>query len=72
MSQEGGFAKLEAKVEIILRLLALESIKDIETVKEKAVLLNKAGVSSRDIASLCGTTPNTISVALSNARKEKD
>jgi DNA-binding CsgD family transcriptional regulator len=72
MSQEDPTANLEAKLDIILRLLALQAIKDAQTVKEKAVLLSKAGISSREIAGLCDTTPNTISVALSNAKKGKD
>lgn len=72
MSQDDRIANLEAKLDIILRLLALQAIKDAQTVKEKAVLLNKAGITSREIAGLCDTTPNTISVALSNAKKGKD
>jgi DNA-directed RNA polymerase specialized sigma24 family protein len=69
MSQEDRIANVEAKLDMILRLLALQAIKDAQTVKEKAVLLSKAGISSREIATLCDTTPNTISVALSNAKK---
>jgi DNA-directed RNA polymerase specialized sigma24 family protein len=69
MSQEDRIATLEAKLDVILRLLALQAIKEAQTVKEKAMLLSKAGISSREIAALCDTTPNTISVALSNAKK---
>lgn len=72
MSEEDSIAKLGGKMDTIIRLLALQSIKDVETVKEKAMLLSKAGMSSREIAALCDTTPNTISVALSNAKKAKD
>lgn len=72
MSQDDRIASLESKIETILRLLALQVINDAQTVKEKAVLLSKAGMASRDIAALCDTTPNTISVALSNAKKGKD
>jgi DNA-binding CsgD family transcriptional regulator len=54
----------------MIRLLALQMMEKGQTVRDRAVLLSKAGLSSREIAVLCDTTPNTISVALSNAKKE--
>jgi DNA-directed RNA polymerase specialized sigma24 family protein len=63
-------ALVEAKLDTLIRLFAIASIKDLETVKEKAVLLSRAGLAPKDIAQLCETPPNTINVALSNARKE--
>ncbi len=72
MSDDESASRVEAKLETLIRLMALQAIAGAQTVREKAVLLNKAGMSSRDIAALCDTTPNTISVALSNAKKGKD
>lgn len=70
MSDDDRVARIEAKVDILIRLLALQLLSKDQTVREKAILLNKAGLSSREIASLCDTTPNTISVAISQAKKE--
>jgi DNA-directed RNA polymerase specialized sigma24 family protein len=63
-------AHVENKLDTLIRLFAIASIKDLETVKEKALLLNRAGLGPKEIAQLCDTTPNTINVALSNARRE--
>lgn len=71
MIEQEAMERLEAKLDVMIRLLAMQLAAGGQTVREKAVLLNKAGLSVKDIAGLCDTTPNTISVALSNAKKEK-
>jgi hypothetical protein len=63
-------AQVEGKLDTLIRLFAMTMIKDIEHTKEKAVLLSKAGLGPKDIAALCDTTPNTVSVALSLAKRE--
>lgn len=60
---------LEQKIDILIKLVALSVARDCTTLKEKAILLSRAGLSSRDIANLFGTTPNTVSVALSAAKR---
>lgn len=71
MNSDGdAVARLEDKLDTLVKLFALTSIKGLDTVKEKAVLLNRAGLAPKEIAQLCETTPNTINVALSNARRE--
>jgi len=70
MSDDDRIARLEAKMDNVIRLLALQLISKEQTVRERAILLSKAGLSSREIAVLCDTTTNTISVALSQAKKE--
>lgn len=71
MIEAEAVERLEAKFDIMIKLLAMQLASGEQTVREKAILLSKAGLSSRDIAALCDTTPGTISVALSNAKKEK-
>jgi DNA-directed RNA polymerase specialized sigma24 family protein len=63
-------ALVEAKLDTLIRLFAMTVMKGLDSVKEKAVVLSKAGLSPKEIAVLCDTTPNTISVALSQAKRE--
>jgi DNA-directed RNA polymerase specialized sigma24 family protein len=66
----GKIAQVEAKLDTLIRLFAMTVMKGLGSVKEKAVALSKAGLSPKEIAALCDTTPNTISVALSQAKRE--
>ena len=63
-------AQVEAKLDTLIGLFAMTVMKGLDSVKEKAVALSKAGLSPKEIAALCDTTPNTISVALSQAKRE--
>lgn len=67
---EDGFARLEEKLDTLIRLTALKVISDQQTLKEKAGILNRAGLPPKEIALLTGSTPNTISVLLSAAKRE--
>ncbi|MDB5418299.1 MAG: hypothetical protein JWP50_1718 [Phenylobacterium sp.] len=62
---------LETKLDTVIRLLAMNIAMGDGTLKDRAVKLARAGLSSRDIAELCDTTTNTVSVALSKAKAEK-
>lgn len=64
-------AEIKAKLDIIIKLLATNAISDGKSVKDNAVTLSRSGMSSKEIADLLGTTRNTISVALSTAKKPK-
>ncbi len=52
----------------ISRMLALVVTKDLSQ-KDKIVLLSGLSLQPREIADLIGTTPNTVSVTLSNLRR---
>ncbi len=65
------YSQLEAKLDTIIRLLALEIAFGPGTLKDRAVRLQRAGLASREIAELCDTTPNTVSVALSKAKADR-
>lgn len=63
--------ELEAKLDTLIRLFALVVAPDDMSLKDRALRLQKAGLSPKEIAALCGTTPNTVSVALSAAKRNK-
>ena len=52
----------------MIRLLALSVTSESQPLRERASRLQRAGLTPKEIALLCDTTPNTVSVALSNAK----
>ena len=68
---EDRHAALEAKLDTIIRLLALELVKGKTSQKEQILLLSQAGLESKNIAELLSTTRNTVNVAISTAKKDR-
>lgn len=62
---------VEARLDTVIRLLAMSVAPDDLTLKERAIRLQRAGMAPKDIADLCETTSNTVSVVLSSAKKSK-
>jgi len=62
--------ELAEKLNTIIRLLALSIISDSGSLRESAIRLQRAGMAPKDIAALCDTTANTVSVALSTAKRD--
>jgi DNA-directed RNA polymerase specialized sigma24 family protein len=62
--------EVSEKLDTIIKLLALNIISDDEPLRENALRLQRAGLAPKDIATLCGTTANTVSVLLSNAKRD--
>jgi DNA-directed RNA polymerase specialized sigma24 family protein len=60
---------IEDKLDVVIKLLALNIVSDARPLRENALRLQRAGLAPRDIAALCGTTPNTVSVLLSTAKR---
>jgi len=67
---ELDLSRVEAKLDTLIRLLGLLVASDNHSLKERAIRLQRAGLAPKEIAALCDTTPNTVSVALSAARRE--
>ena len=67
---ETQFKEILNKLDLIVRLLALNIVKDLQIQKEKIIALSSFGFGPTDIAKLLGTTPNTVSVALSETKKK--
>ena len=63
-------SRIEAKLDTVIRLLALDVASDNDSLQERALRLRRAGLSPKEIAVLCGTTPNTVSVSLSSAKRQ--
>ena len=64
-------SRLEAKLDTLIKLMAISITPDNLSLSERAGRLSRAGMAPKDIAAICDTTPNTISVALSKAKKSK-
>lgn len=62
-------SRIEAKLDTLIRLLALSVTSESQSLKDRAIRLQRVGLTPKEIAVLCGTTPNTISVALSAAKR---
>lgn len=66
----GDPSRIEEKLDTLIRLLALGVAPDGLALKERAVRLQRAGMTPKEIAALCNTTRNTVSQALSDAKRE--
>ena len=62
--------RLLEKIDVLLRLSALNIIKDKEYT-EQVELLSSVGLQPKEIADLLGKTPNSVRVTLSRLRKNK-
>jgi DNA-directed RNA polymerase specialized sigma24 family protein len=66
---ENQFKEIISRLDLITRLLALDMVKDLKTQKDKILALNSFGFKPKEIADYLSTKGNTVSVALSKARK---
>jgi DNA-binding NarL/FixJ family response regulator len=60
---------LGQKLDTLIRIQAALAVKDLPTQKDKIVFLYGAGLGPNYIASLLGTTPKTVSVAMAKHKK---
>jgi DNA-binding CsgD family transcriptional regulator len=71
-SQTGEpWSEVSVKLTTLIRLSALNVVKDLKTQKEQIATLSDAGFGPTEIADILKTTRNTVNVALSAIRKEK-
>ena len=68
---DNDVTEIRSKLDVIIRLLAANSISEDRSIKDNAVALSRSGLTPKEIAEILGTTSNTVSVALSTARKGK-
>ena len=61
---------ISRKLHMLVRLAALSVVAD-KPQQEKIVMLSNAGFQPKEIADICGTTANTVRVALSTIRKKR-
>lgn len=62
---------LSEKLDQLITLTALQLTSEIEKKSDKILLLGQAGLDRSLIAKLCDTTPHSVSVTLSAAKKGK-
>ena len=63
--------QIGGKLDTLIRLVATRVIADEENQADKALLLRRAGIGPKEIASICGTTAKSISVGLARAKKKR-
>jgi DNA-binding CsgD family transcriptional regulator len=65
------WSEVSAKLDILIRLSAINAVKDMKLQKEQIRTLSDAGFGPSEIADILDTTSNTVSVALTAIRKER-
>lgn len=71
MANDDVLLRIEAKLDVLLRLIALQSTGELK--QAQAIrLLGTAGLERQVIAELLDTTPNTVSVTLSTSKGKKN
>jgi DNA-binding CsgD family transcriptional regulator len=63
------FNSISRKLDILVKLSALSFLTD-KTQQERIKMLSGIGFQPKEIADICGTTANTVRVALSTMRKK--
>ena len=61
---------ISQKLDVLIRLIASGVGADL-SIAERAPLLSRSGLSRHDIAYVCGTSPELISVRLAEAKRKK-
>jgi len=69
MTDPNTAGALSEKLDVLIRIQAALAVKDMPTQKEKIIFLYGAGLGPTYIASLLGTTPKTVSVAMAQHKK---
>lgn len=68
-SQEGNQTVIAQKLDVLIRLIALNTVKDL-SFNDQVGFLSSIGLEPRDIAVILGKTPNNVSVALFRLKRE--
>lgn len=69
--EQKQFEEIKEKIDVVIRLLALNLVKDSETNKDKIITLHSLGFKSTEIAKLLGIKANVVRATLSKFRREK-
>ena len=68
--EDKQFKSLSKKLDAIIALLALDKFSD-KSKSDSILLLSQFGLDNSTIASILGTTPNTVAVRLLESKKAK-
>lgn len=69
MTAADPVAALSEKLDTLIRIQAALAVRDMPTQKAKIIFLYGVGLGPSYIASLLGTTPNTVKVAMAMHKK---
>lgn len=69
MTTETQIAELDRKLDVLLNLLAYQTVSKM-TLTEGAPLLKRLGFTQSEIAAIYGTTPNAVGTRLAEAKKK--
>jgi len=72
MSQNDLLSEISGKLDKILKLLAIDVVKECSIEQEKIELLDSLGFRPIEIAKFLGKSPDNVSVQLGNIRKKKE
>ena len=64
------YSSISRKLDMIIRIMASENVKNLKIQSEKILALSSYGFSPSEIATFLNTTSNTVSVTLSKAKKK--
>jgi len=64
-------SEISKKLDTLIRLSALNLVRDTKTQKAQIALLSDAGFRPKQIAGIIGTSENTVNVTLHSIRKER-
>jgi len=64
--------ELKKTLDLVARLIAYLVAAEHDNLKDRAVTLSSLGLSPAEIARVCNTTPNTVSVRLNEAKKKPE
>ena len=64
-----GASRIEAKLEAIIRLLAASMVQG-KSLADSVQILSRLGLDRNQIAAICQTTPQTVSVRLWEAKRQ--
>lgn len=65
-----SFEDVVERLDLMVKLLAMNMMGKEGTQKDKIIQLYKIGLQPKEIANILNTTSNSVNVTLSNARKE--
>lgn len=72
MDNESSLKEISIKLDTLIKLSALNLVKDGKTQKEQIVLLSGAGFQPKQIADILGTNNNVVSVTLASIKKKRE
>lgn len=70
-NNDSTLKEISGKLDVLIRLSALNLVKDTKTQKEQIALLSESGFFPKQIADILGTNSNVVSVTLNAIKKKK-